>query len=103
MSEPKWTPGPWECVIGAANTSERLVVQTATPRTKGRHYAVARCYANLAGDSPHNARLIAAAPELYAALAELVEEIETDGGVDTSCWPILDAGKAALAKARGEA
>lgn len=36
---------------------------------------------------------------LVEALRNLIDEIETDGGVDTSDWPLLDEAKAALAKA----
>jgi len=46
-----------------------------------------------------NARLMAAAPDLLKALRGLVDDIETDGGVDTSDWPLLEGAKAAIAKA----
>jgi hypothetical protein len=38
------------------------------------------------------------AERLRAALSGLVEEIETDGGVDTSEWPLLDDARAVLAR-----
>ena len=57
-------------------------------------------------DTEANARLIVRAvnnhDSLVCALRDLIEEIETDGGVDTSEWPLLDRAKAALAAAGQE-
>lgn len=53
MSETKWTPGPWR-VKGAAGGTATVHAREGTP---------AIC------STPGNARLIAAAPELYDALA----------------------------------
>lgn len=98
MSEPKWTPGPW-------------AVETRDKKT----WVVAYC-----GDddpwfvcnpelyigpgktdrAPANAHLIAAAPDLYAALDAariILAEHEPHP------LPVLAQALAALAKARGEA
>ena len=49
----------------------------------------------------HNARLIAAAPELYAALFEMVEMYRDGGSYDYE-QEVIKMAKAALAKAAGE-
>jgi hypothetical protein len=52
-----------------------------------------------------DARLIAAAPELYEALRELVryaEAVRMTAGMGKTQLARLEAGKAALAKARGQ-
>ncbi len=98
MSNPKWTPGPWSYVpaeelshdapgfhvvvalggiIGGEADDPVWVIEDAT---------------NIAGEA--NAHLIAAAPDLYAAL-EAVVAIADRRTVE------FDAARAALAKARG--
>lgn len=84
-----FTPGPWEWNEGGrlfhnspASHSENVLVV---------HHPVWR-------PTPADARLIAAAPELYEALEKFVA---IKDGRDIP--PALDAGLAALAKARGEA
>lgn len=57
------------------------------------------------GPSPADARLIAAAPDLLAALKALVAEVESrdnviDEGADSDCEQMISA-RAALAKAEG--
>lgn len=47
-----------------------------------------------------NARLIAAAPEVFAALEAIIEWGHREDG--PYAWEVLDQAKAALAKARGE-
>lgn len=84
MSGPRWTDGKW--------TASGTVV-----RVFGRG-EVARCPVPQDGgtvDCVANAKLIAAAPDLYEALAYLVEN---DRGTEET-WAIADR---ALAKARGE-
>ena len=49
----------------------------------------------------HNAHLIAAAPELYAALFEMVEMYRDGGSYDYE-QEVIKMAKAALAKAAGE-
>lgn len=100
----KATPGPWHVVLS----------DNATPHIMHEHgddcsdYSdrgslvcvmpaeIMQCYNSLA-----NARLIAAAPDLYAALYELNRYCEywSKHGVPDG---ILERIKAALAKARGE-
>lgn len=89
MSETKWTPGPWiedeffPLIYDSATGPKQVLIATVainTRRDEGRH----------------NARLIAAAPDLYDALFQIVD----DDGV---CVASLRAARAALAKARGEA
>lgn len=116
MSEPAWTPGPWE--FGRRSRFKQ--------RISGQDWAnFAGVYVRMAGDGQDyakglaNARLIAAAPDLYAALKTLREAQEAfelslcDAGVDPSgtddyraaqahLVATMAAGDAALAKARGE-
>ncbi len=84
--EPKFTPGPWSIVryceeIEIANIADIM------------HF-----YGGEAADA--NAALIAAAPELYAALENMVAWASLE---DTPrLADLLGAARAALAKARGE-
>lgn len=90
MSAPKFTPGPW--------AFEKWFYG-------GHGYRIysARGAHSIAGTSGHpydfaNAQLIAAAPDLYAALETLVGWF-ADDDYD---FQKLDDARAALAKARGE-
>lgn len=90
MSETRFTPGPW----GVRRTEwDTIQVMIGPPGDQ-----VGICEASAFDQkSEANAHLIAAAPDLYAALHALV----WDGpAVDDS--PLWEAARAALAKARGE-
>jgi len=92
-----WTPGPWKVnkygSVGAGERGTTPVVLTAEPfygpdKVYGSHWA--------------NLTLAAAAPTLYAALSQLlrdIEPMEQAAGVRTASG---DAARAALAMARGE-
>ena len=101
MSESKFTPGPW--YIGTPPPNNEQTIGTKD----GLMVAVATTGVNIVGATLANAHLIAAAPDLYKALAHLepyldaivcyastIEEHPPNGF-------ILET-KAALAKARGE-
>ena len=95
MSETRFTPGPWRIVrycedIEIANVADLL------------HF-----YGGETAEA--NAALIAAAPELYAALEAMVARFDEynahyiyDGNGVIPARPELDKARAALAKARGE-
>lgn len=111
MTKPSFTPGPWRRKKSAnyGNAIEGKTTRRHFDGDEGWRIVATyqeACDSQIAADQDANweanGNLIAAAPELYDALEDLVSDIETDGGVDTSVWPILDAAKAALAKARGE-
>ena len=99
MMETKWTPGPWAYEIQpgyACITHERGSIAAAS-------------YAKLLDNSPlpmeANARLIAAAPDLYEALERLMQELiaQLYGNIifiDTT--KAMEQARAALAAARGE-
>ena len=90
------TPGPWALhdeVAGVIYGPDGHQVCT-TPRTTRREVERAA-----------NARLIAAAPEMLAALLKLVEAVDPAvGGLTLEDWatePVADA-RAAIARATGE-
>ena len=93
-----WSAGPWSVHAGSTLSEPPSVRQVGT----GAFVA----FANLDLDermTPEelqaNAALMAAAPELYDALAALVQTIDALGAVRI---PKMAAARAALAKARGE-
>ena len=95
MSAPAFTPGPWQYLrspsgpIRVGPSHNCTVAVAPFPPT---------------GDQEANARLIAAAPELFDALNALVNAVSPDDN-DKSCEPYfrpaLKAARTALAKAQG--
>ena len=93
MTDTPWTPGPWRSDYLDRN-GQRTV--------SAEHFEVCTCWHHSVGsiekEMEANARLIAAAPDLFAAL---------DAIIDGRFWSMSDdkfgAAKAALAKARGQA
>lgn len=83
--QPKWTPGPWS----------RHFKTGTVKGPEGNTVADCR-YKNGRND----ANLIAAAPEMYEALAALIDEI--DDCAQPSDWDAYVPARAALAKARGD-
>ena len=107
--QPKWTPGPWASDYLDQN-GQRVV--------SGQHIEICTCWHHSVGsiekEMEANAHLIAAAPDLYEALAPLYA-VAIDRAVDAPEWRDKDtvsvlisigelrAIRAALAKARGAA
>jgi hypothetical protein len=110
MTEPKWTPGPWQTIMHNGSPREERQFADASGRPLGI------CHPHVRGGEPAmweakaNARLIAAAPELYDALLYVFEHIADKERGPLDLYPAfgLDASRAlemcrgALAKARGE-
>lgn len=95
------TPGPWE--IGYLDKhGQRLV--------RGQHIEICTCWHHsaLEKEMEANASLIAAAPDLLAALEDSLDSLEYVAKVDPvfSGWGVrqqrIAAAKAAVAKAKGE-
>lgn len=97
QNETKFTPGPWFTKREGWST-----VYVEARIDGGMIQEVAACGPTDAGQDQQqaNARLIAAAPDLYEALESLVDEVTNHGEADGA---ILDSARAALTKARGEA
>ena len=104
MSKPAFTPGPWR-VVGAT-------IRGDGRGTRCDYLTVARATSNETSgyDCPPpqvaeaNARLIAAAPELFDALKLLVLAYESDAGTEHDECLLEESHKrsvAALAKAEG--
>ena len=79
MTDPKWTPGPWSADEFEIRSADRVICE--------------------AFQGEEDATLIAAAPELYEALNNIVGSMALEFGDD--CEEVI-AARAALAKARGE-
>lgn len=96
------TPGPWQ-VTGQAESARYIVVRAVMSNGKpGR--IVARVPFNKEGDVVYtdasDANLIAAAPDLLAALRDLVSAEGLPEGYANRAM-LIDAARAALAKAEG--
>jgi hypothetical protein len=85
----QFTPGPWEIESRVGSGKNDYAVSPAI----GNDGFV--CALTHGPDAQANARLIAAAPDLYSALDAVNEEILLDGHLQ-------ELVEAALAKARGE-
>ncbi len=98
MSETKFTPGPWRVRAHTSQPNDRVVVDTFGG-------SVACVYRDMGENEPPreaNAHLIAAAPDLYAALEALHRATAIlPASMDEPGSPQALA-RAALAKARGE-
>lgn len=96
MAETKFTPGPWYAEMPMSRWRVRTVNGNAYIMEGGGLYT----HADVRREA--DAHLIAAAPDLYAALDGMVSACEAlykSGRLDASAW--LTA-REALAKARGE-
>lgn len=93
MSADQHTPGPWQAIKWTCNAPTTVLVDDFTEFTKKR--VVAEC------SKTADARLIAAAPELLAALRAML----THMGMDEDEWnkPTFDQARTAIAKATGAA
>lgn len=110
MSETKFTKGPWK----AFTTSEKGMLNVncgdveGSPHVVEYHPSVAtihnnRHYQHTRDNASHNANLIAAAPELYDALEDLLEKLDMTPELNLDSWGVYTfEAEAALAKARGE-
>jgi hypothetical protein len=100
MTEPKWTPRPWdfEWVSAKASGGGHLYIIDSTGRKIAAIWGKAE-------EKEFAARLIAAAPELFEALVAAEEELRLIRMKDTSATynPILRTQiTLVLAKARGQ-
>jgi hypothetical protein len=123
QSETKWTPGPWR--VGAEYRGEITDIVARVPEgmpcTGTQTIAIMRTDIEAltlearGAEISANAHLIAAAPDLYAALEEMLKHGEHEGECDNGdgefCACMLhlapsearaQKARAALAKARGE-
>jgi hypothetical protein len=104
VSAPAFTPGPWHADFGEVfrirEADGSSVAYTQFVHLKGRRDSE---------EVTANACLIAAAPELYASLIELLEPLERASAelvahgkaLDQNGEAAFDRARAALAKARG--
>jgi hypothetical protein len=96
MSETKFTPGPW---FGAKYSGNSKWIAATIFEDQSSNGWKDGNYMCVSGPISHaDAALIAAAPDLYAALEALCTSGGDDDGTD-----LISNGLAALAKARGEA
>ena len=91
-----YTPGPWRAAAKMVSVDSVPIAETIAGRLIDYHEAEA------------NARLMAAAPDLLAALEVALNDFDTWGEVwqsdddDGVNFPAVNAIRAAIAKARGE-
>jgi len=101
MSEPQWTPGPWRVQwVQLGDNDRRPGWLTQADDPYGR---IISGFANPATvEAAANARLIAAAPELYAALSEMLRWLAQPPSGPINVAHVKERAEAALAKARGD-
>ena len=103
MTEAKHTPGPWHLEEMGYNSSSYYIrgsSESGDRLTIGKG-AVAHIPRSTVNPMEANARLIAAAPELLEALAEIVSAADGEGWNQLD--PSLSKARAAIAKATGGA
>ena len=106
MTETKFAPGPW---VTGERTNGYRKIDTYGSQHADPHYGLAKVVVEIDGEpykrGEANAALIAAAPDLYEALADIMgnEKFHTMiGGNPIAVEALMTRAYAALAKARGE-
>lgn len=105
MDTQKHTPGPWRVEHTGDYADDPVkVVKICYPDGQQRHLAkVYDCYLPGDGDGDANARLIAAAPDMLAALEAMRDAWDMEGRESVRArGEAMTAIRAAIAKARGE-
>lgn len=95
----KPTPGPW--VLGKQHKSRVEIGSKDHSWTDLARVVTIMSDGHMSAEGLANARLIAAAPDLLAALEAMIPEGWDDGAMDH--MPGIKQARAAIAKARGEA
>ena len=99
MGESKHTPGPWIYYADLPSTDPNWHIVTTTNKMR----VLANVHIEPGNEMDEaNARLIAAAPELYDALADtlrILEAVKLSAGLGPKQVARMDVAKAALAKA----
>lgn len=107
--EPGFTPGPWR--VGSHSDTDIGIIAPNSEHG-GQMVAMAVIDEDVAQDEDEhlaNARLVAAAPDLYAALGAIESYLTShlvigkNGKASTEVANMLDAARAALARAKGGA
>lgn len=108
MNKPNWTPGPWEVFEHKDHSGLEIGPPCTDAALKGcvKDTCVIHLERLLYGsdwykEKKSNAHLIAAAPELYEALTDLLHGIRAGYGAMQG-KPVIEKSEAALAKARWE-
>ena len=98
------TPGPWTIHSEAANAASGSPINS---EIRGGHHVVVRLGTMHADSTKANARLIAAAPDLLAALLEISRccderaSFDGDPAMKRWCAATSEVARAAIAKAEG--
>ena len=97
--ETRWTPGPWHRddfgrLVNAGGKRVAIPIGGTVPRA---------LEADIETEALANGKLLEAAPELFDALAEILDVINANDGDDPDgLVALMESGRAALAKALGE-
>lgn len=98
------TPGPWEIYLANTSNEGDLIIKYTDQQNLTSHicrlYETALCEEH--GTTEANARLIAAAPELFSLLVELAAHAAVYGAVPKSATLLWGRVDVALAKAEGK-
>lgn len=100
MSSAKFTPGPWS--VGRRDMGDGKLGRYIDPK-RGQPVARVLCDPRKAAVNDANADLLAASPEMYAALEESVWALSGESYDPDRFEKAIVTARAALAKARGEA
>ncbi|MBN8979434.1 MAG: hypothetical protein J0I08_23495 [Rhizobiales bacterium] len=106
MAAATHTPGPWKIRWSRDGSGDVGITADGLPNVLAECFADIRASGERASDeAAANARLVATAPELLAALIraeQTTAELCHGQHPDNECWNVLRQVRAAIAKAKGD-
>ena len=100
------TPGPWLIEWNAAQGGEGHYITDSKDMVELSRIAAVLFHDDAVGETRANARLIAAAPDLFEIARAIVAVCDSGKYAEMACMegsPLVDAARAAIAKAEGGA